>query len=117
MLCSLSWTTWKIILQHHLQVNRKSVRLAFFLTTTRKIHADASDITFYPRSKICKLQAADFADGPAASRKLTVAPYFSRRQFTDPLVSTVLDSASTSKPRLSRYFSVSTEPPPIIETP
>ncbi len=43
--------------------------------------------------------------------------YFSRRQFTEPLVSTVLDSASTSKPRLSRYLSVSTEPPPIIETP
>ncbi len=43
--------------------------------------------------------------------------YFSRRQFTDPLVSTVLDSASISKPRLSRYLSVSTEPPPIIDTP
>lgn len=44
-------------------------------------------------------------------------PYFSRRQLIDPLVSTVLDSASTSKPRLSRYFSVSTEPLPTIETP
>lgn len=48
--------------------------------------------------------------------QLTVA-YFSRRQFTDPLVSMVLDSASISKPRLSRYLSVSTEPPPTIDTP
>lgn len=49
--------------------------------------------------------------------RLSEIRYFSRRQFTEPLVSTVLDSASMSKPRLSRYFSVRTEPLPTIETP
>lgn len=43
--------------------------------------------------------------------------YFSLRQLTEPRFSTVLDSISTSKPFRSRYFSVSTWPLPISETP
>lgn len=43
--------------------------------------------------------------------------YFSFRQLSEPRFSTVLDSISMSKPRRSRYFSVSTEPLPTSETP
>ena len=43
--------------------------------------------------------------------------YFSLRQFTDALFSTVLDSTSMSKPLRNRYFNVSTCPVPSSETP
>ena len=43
--------------------------------------------------------------------------YFSLRLFTDARFSTVLDSISMSKPRRSRYFSVSTWPVPSRDTP
>src|SRR3546814_6967442 len=44
-------------------------------------------------------------------------PYFSFRQLIDPRFSTLLDSISMSKPRSSRYLSVSTWPVPSSETP
>lgn len=43
--------------------------------------------------------------------------YFSFRQFNDPRVSMVEDSTSALKPLRSRYFSVTTEPLPTIDTP
>lgn len=43
--------------------------------------------------------------------------YRSLRQFTEPRVSTVLDSISRSKPLRSRYFRISTWPLPTIDTP
>lgn len=107
----------EIIVQHHFRVNRRSVRLESFLTTIRKLHADATDITFYQRNKDLQATGGRLRRWTSSFRQRTVDPYFSRRQLIDPLVSTVLDSASTSKPRLSRYLSVSTEPLPIIETP
>jgi len=43
--------------------------------------------------------------------------YFSLRQLIEPRFSIVLDSTSMSKPRPSRYFSVSTWPVPSSDTP
>ena len=54
---------------------------------------------------------------PAPSSQLSALSYFSLRQFTEPRVSMVLDSISTSKPLRNKYFSVSAEPLPTIDTP
>ena len=59
------------------------------------------------------MQTLDAAPVAPAAR----AAYFSLRQLIEPRVSMVLDSISTSKPLRSRYFSVTAEPEPIIDTP
>lgn len=62
-------------------------------------------------------RGADALGRQAACRQRRRHAYFSLRQLTEPRVSMVLDSTSTSKPLRSRYFSVTAEPEPTIDTP
>src|SRR3546814_5601236 len=62
-------------------------------------------------------EARDRTRSRKPSPELGEEPYFSFRQLIDPRFSTLLDSISMSKPRSSRYLSVSTWPVPSSETP
>ena len=67
--------------------------------------------------RIRRRRCRDAVPLQASGRQGRHHAYFSLRQLIEPRVSVVLDSISTSKPLRSRYFSVTAEPDPTMETP